>query len=87
MATTLLTQDEWEKASIKPPFRWIKVANKAWGIVERQMIVKWLEAHVGKGWVYWNGESRYVFQNAGDLLAFKMWIKSDPFAEDEGEIE
>jgi len=85
VATTLLTDEEWR--AIKPPFVYMRVKNSSWQSVHRQMIVKWLEEHCGAGFVYWDKIDTYVFGSPGDKLMFKMWIKSDPFSEDDGEIE
>lgn len=81
----LMTRDEF-LAKAAAPMSFMKVENSSWGAVHRDMIVKWLEAHTGAGWVYWDGASTYIFQNSGDHLLFKMWVKSDPFEKEEGEI-
>ena len=81
----MLTKDEWR--AIKPPFSFIKITNKAWLAVHREMIVSWIEEHCGAGFTYWDGHETYVFGSEGDKLMFKMWIKDDPFANEEGEIK
>lgn len=85
MATTVLTREEWLEK--KPPFSFMKITNPTWSRVHRDMIVKWLEAHTGAGWVYWDEAETYVFQNAGDYIAFGVWIKSNPFDKENGEID
>ena len=83
MATKMLTVDEWNDA--KAPFWHLKVKNPAWSKVHRDMIVKWIEAHIG-GWFYYDGDVTYVFGSNGDYMLFRMWIADDPFKNDDGEI-
>jgi hypothetical protein len=78
---TLLTSEEWHE--VTPPFCFMKVKNDRWTPVHREMIKKWLEAHCGAGWVYYDGSETYVFGSEGDRLMFKMWIKCDPFENDD----
>jgi hypothetical protein len=84
MTTKILTREEWKEKT--PPFTFARISNPSWSVVHREMIVKWIEAHTGAGWVYWDGEEQYVFENSGDYIAFQVWIKSDPFSNDSGEI-
>lgn len=84
MATKMLTPAEWAEA--KAPFSHLRVANPAWKRVHRDMIVKWIEGHIG-GWFYYDGDDMYVFGSKGDYMLFRMWISDDPFENDDGEIE
>lgn len=85
MTTKILTREEWLEKT--PPFSFMKINNQTWSRVHRDMIVKWLEAHTGAGWVYWDENDTYVFQNNGDYMAFAVWVKSGPFENDDGEID
>ena len=84
MSTKILTKEEW--AAVRAPLFWTKVTNAAWGKTEREFIVKWMESHLGKGWVYYDGEVTYAFESDGDQMLFKIWIKSDPFDGDDGVV-
>ena len=83
MATKMLTPEEWNAAVA--PFWHLNVKNPAWSKVHSDMIVKWVEAHIG-GWFYYDGENTYVFGSQGDYMLFRMWIADDPFKNDDGEI-
>lgn len=84
MATKLLTRTQWMKKTA--PFMFIKVENDSWGQIEKDMIQKWIEAYLGAGWVYWDGDKTYAFGSDGDCLAFKMWITT-AFDKPEGTIK
>jgi hypothetical protein len=84
MSKKLLTREEWIDA--KPPLHYMKVDGDNWTAVHRDMIVKWLEAHCGKSWIYFDGGNIYVFGSEGDKIIFKMWIKSDPFENMDGDL-
>lgn len=83
MTTKALTNEQWADATA--PFWYLDVKNPAWGRVQRDMIVKWIEAHIGN-WFYYDGEFTYVFGNQGDYMLFRMWISDDPFSNDDGEV-
>lgn len=83
MATKMLTSEQWAEAVA--PFWYLDVKNPSWGRTQRDMIVKWIEAHIGN-WFYFDGSHTYVFGNQGDYMLFRMWIADDPFANDDGEI-
>lgn len=85
MATKLLTHDEWKEKKL--PLSFAKIENSGWSQIHREMIVKWIESHTGKGWAYYDGSSTYAFESQGDYMAFIMWIKSDPFKSGEGTLE
>ncbi len=85
MTCTLLTHEEWMKT--RAPLYTLDVKNDSWGIIQREIITKWIEAHCGAGWVYWDGKDMYVFETLADRTVFKMWIIDDPFEEDECSIE
>jgi hypothetical protein len=86
MTVKMLTMEEFKADNIVPDFHYIKVRNDSWSAVHRQMINKWIEAHLGAGWCYWDGSHTYIFQKAADWMLFKMWIKSEPFDDEDGEI-
>jgi len=80
MPTKFLTKEQWDK--IVPPFHHVTVKNNRFGTVHKEIIKKWLEAHCGAGFIYWDGEETYIFGSNADMIAFKIWIMSDPFADD-----
>ena len=84
MTTKLLSKEEW--LAVKPPLFYVKVKNNDWSAVHRELINKWIEAHCGDGWVFYDDYQTYVFQSDGDRTMFTIWIKSDPFEGDYGQI-
>lgn len=84
MSITLLTREEWHAK--RAPFFTMKVPNN-WSVCQREIIGKWIEAHCGAGWVYWDGDEMYVFEQLADRTIFKMWIVDDPLADLEGSVE
>lgn len=85
MATKLLTHEEWKEKKL--PLSYAKIENSGWSQIHREMVVKWLEAFTGGGWVYWDGGSTYAFESPGDYVAFLLWIKSEPFQEEMGTVD
>jgi len=77
MATKLLTKEQWDK--VLPPFYHVELKNVAFRAVHYEIIKKWLEAHCGAGFIYWDEQTTYIFGSNTDLIAFKIWIMSDPF--------
>lgn len=78
-----LTEAEWQDA--KAPLYFIKVENKEWTAIHRDMIVKWLEANIG-GWFYYDHYTTYAFEKDADRVLFKLWIADDPVGRDAGAI-
>lgn len=78
-----LTHDEWLK--VKLPFTYLKIAGFSdLPKIHVEMLEKWIEAN-GSGWVYREGAT-FVFESKSDMLMFSIWLKSDPFAEDQGDL-
>ena len=72
------------------PIFWMRAGLPSWGHIQRDIILKWIDAHIG-GWVYINHDEKtkvhtYFFEKDGDRVYFAMWMKGDPFSEDYGEI-
>jgi len=81
----LLTKEEW--AATDATFVWLKVENKKWHDIHREMVVKWIERHLGAGFIYWDGNETYIFEKKSDMVMFRMWVADDPFSEGIGDIE
>lgn len=83
-----LTPEEW--SAIKPPFHWIKIKDNA-SKVEVEIVNKWLDQQCG-GWWYdgassgSSGTILYVFESPGDMVAFKLWLTTNPFDQESGGI-
>lgn len=84
MTTTLLSREDWIK--VKPPLYWVKADNKSWSKIHRDLINKWLETHCGREWVYYDGDFTYAFGSEGDQTMFVIWLKSDPFGGEHGDL-
>lgn len=80
-----LTDDEWRE--VTPPFCWVDV--RAASEAERSIMEKWLDQQIG-GWWYvmksTDNKFTYVFEEKADMVAVKLWLSSDPFREEHGEI-
>jgi hypothetical protein len=83
-----LTEEQWR--ALKPPFHWMKVRKTSWPSFVFEMAEKHLYT-LTSGWWYHGLETNdyhlFVFERAEDMVAFKLWIASDPFKEEYGEIE
>ena len=84
----LITREEF--LNTPAPIFHVKVNDPKWHRAERDIMVKWMQVHVG-GWFYvdeHDGKQNftYFFGNEGDMVYFVTWIRSDPFREDYGEI-
>lgn len=83
-----LTDAQWQE--MKPPFSYMRVKCKEWTKTHFEIIDKLLYSRTS-GWWYSsqesNGERLYIFEHSADMVAFKILLTADPFAEDHGEIE
>lgn len=80
-----LSEEAW--MATKPPFTYLRLngITKDDGAVYPEMMKKWIIANCS-GWVYVDG-STYVFENRSDMMLFSVWIKSDPFVEEYGDVK
>jgi hypothetical protein len=80
-----LTDEEWSK--VEPPFCWLDVRASADS--EKAILEKWLINQIGGWWYRINSTDNkftYVFEDKADMVAVKLWLSSDPFREEHGEI-
>ena len=80
----MLTREQWIET--KAPFCYVRLDNKAWTQVQKEIVIKWIESHCG-GWFYWDEGDTYVFEKSGDRILFVLWVKSDPFDQDMGDVD
>lgn len=80
-----LTDDEWRE--VVPPFVWVDLRIST--EIELQILCKWIDQQMG-GWYYFSKSQdtkyTFVFEEKADMVALKLWLSSDPFNEEHGEI-
>lgn len=80
-----LNDDEWH--AVVPPFVWVDLRIST--EVELQILTKWIEQQTS-GWFYYSkvfdAKYTFVFEEKADMVAIKLWLSSDPFNEEHGEI-
>lgn len=79
-----LTPEEWQ--AVKPPFSYLRFRKlDKDAAVYQDMMRKWIEANCS-GWVWDGGGDTYVFEHKSDMMLFAIWLKSDPFAAEHGDV-
>lgn len=81
----LISRNEFKE--VPETIYYLEVENTTFRQIHRDLIVKWLERHCNKSWVYWDSDHTYCFGALADFTMFKMWIKGNPFINRDGEME
>ena len=68
-----LTPIEWGRA--KGPIAHLSLPDR--GPIERQRIIRWLEARPGNSWFYVSGDT-FHFGSQVEATAFRAWLFSQP---------
>lgn len=79
-----LSREDWLET--KPPYYWLRTTylhDKE--TVVKDMVAKWLDENMS-GWWY-SDQNVFIFSNPEDRTAFKLWILTEAFDNDYGEIE
>jgi hypothetical protein len=82
-----LTSEEWH--DLKPPFQWMRVRQETWPKFLFEIAEKHLYNATQGYWYHMDegsGKHLFIFEEQTDMVAFKLWLASEPFEKDFGEI-
>ncbi len=82
----LLTAEQWRK--VDGAFSWMKV-NVEFAAIHVTIIQKWMERHCSGWWYYeseMKGKTLVVFEDANEMVMFRIWMTDNPFDDDHGQV-